>query len=322
MGNLKIPIAFDAQGVIVRPGAAEHGRCYYCPSCHEDVLLRRGQVRVAHFAHRASTHCSLETVLHQAAKIQIQQTVRSWKAGTGPSPSVERQCVSCNNTVEVPIPAGVDDAILELKVADGSVVDVALIAGGMPLAAVEVRVSHKVDADKASSLPIPFLELEAQQVLNSPDLWRPLQETFPAPVCDSCEARLKPFAEKASSVARKSGQVLPYIPYRYGIAKCWKCGEEIIVFSWPGHDAEGGPMPPPLPRPLTVQFVYSHTAGAKYWANICPYCRSLQGDFFLYSELEGPFFCNPTLDDNPESLRIDMLRIALHGESNGLLHHP
>jgi hypothetical protein len=319
MSYLRIPLAVDAQGAIARPGAAEHGRCYYCPSCHEDVLLRRGQVRVAHFAHKASAHCSLETILHQAAKIQIQQIVRSWKAGTGPSPAVERRCASCYTAIEVPIPASVEDAILELRVADGSVVDVALIAGGAPLAAVEVRVTHKVDAGKASSLPIPFLELEAQQVLDTPALWRPLQETFPTPVCHTCEARLGPFAEKASRVARKAGQTLPTNPYRYGIARCWKCGEEILVFSWPGHDAEGEPASPPLPRPSTVQFRYSRTAGVKYWANTCPYCRSLQGDFYLY---DGPFLCGLSLTNVLESFKVDMLRIALHAESNGLLPHP
>jgi len=317
MRNLKIPLAIDAQGMIVRPEAAEHGRCYYCPSCREDVLLRRGQVRVAHFAHKDSSHCSLETVLHQAAKIQIQQAVRSWKAGTGPSPTVERRCALCCTAVEMPIPASVEDAILELRVADGSVVDVALIAGGAPLAAVEVRATHKVGPDKASSLPIPFLELEAKQVLETPTLWRPIQETFPAPVCDTCEARVKSFAEKASRVASKAGQTLPTSPYRYGIINCWKCRKEILVFSWPGHDDEVEPAFPPLQRPSTVQFRYSSAAGKKYWANICPYCHSLQGDFFLYMEPDGPFFCDLSLTDDPESFKVDMLRIALHAESNG-----
>jgi hypothetical protein len=202
------------------------------------------------------------------------------------------------------------------------VVDVALISGGAPLAVVEVRVTHKVSPDKASSLPIPFLELEAEQVLDTPALWRPLQETFPAPVCDTCEARLKPFTEKASRVAMKAGQTLPANPYRYGIAKCWKCGEDIIVFSWPGHDAEGESAPPPLPRPSTVQFRDSRTMGVKYWANTCPCCDSLQGDTFLYSEPEGPFLCGLSLTDDAESFKVDMLRIALHAEFNGMLPHP
>jgi hypothetical protein len=28
--------------------------------------------------------------------------------------------------------------------------------------------------------------------------------------------------------------------------------------------------------------------GESYWANTCPYCRALQGDFYLFGH-EGPF---------------------------------
>ena len=130
---------------------------------------------------------------------------------------------------------------------------------------------------------------------------------------------MKPFFEKASQVAKKAGQALPASPYRYGIAKCWKCKEDVLVFSWPGHDAEAGPASPPLPRPPTVQFRYSRTAGVKYWANTCPYCRSLQGDFYLY---DGPFLCGLSLTDDLDSLKVDMLRIAEHAEFDGILPHP
>ena len=37
----------------------------------------------------------------------------------------------------------------------------------------------------------------------------------------------------------------------------------------------------------------SRTAGATYWANLCVHCRALQGDFYLHSEPDGPFFEGP-----------------------------
>ncbi|TAL96993.1 MAG: hypothetical protein EPN69_03695 [Rhodanobacter sp.] len=43
-------------------------------------------------------------------------------------------------------------------------------------------------------------------------------------------------------------------------------------------------------RVPTFQLKYSKTVGGKYYANVCPKCHMLCGDFFLHSEPEAPFF--------------------------------
>ncbi|MGB0718484.1 MAG: hypothetical protein ACPGO7_04050 [Alphaproteobacteria bacterium] len=43
-------------------------------------------------------------------------------------------------------------------------------------------------------------------------------------------------------------------------------------------------------RVPTFQLRYSKTVGEKYYANTCPRCGMLSGDFFLHSEPGGPFF--------------------------------
>jgi len=43
-------------------------------------------------------------------------------------------------------------------------------------------------------------------------------------------------------------------------------------------------------RVPTFKFKYSKTVGSEYFANTCPSCGSLSGDFFLHSEPGAPFF--------------------------------
>lgn len=55
-------------------------------------------------------------------------------------------------------------------------------------------------------------------------------------------------------------------------------------------------------RVPTFQFRYSKTVQSKYFANTCPNCGSLSGDFFLHSEPGAPFF--PTSEEEASSLNL------------------
>ena len=51
---------------------ANKGDLYYCVSCGEAIILRKGKIRRAHFAHKVNTeNCSYETYLHKLAKDRI-----------------------------------------------------------------------------------------------------------------------------------------------------------------------------------------------------------------------------------------------------------
>ncbi|HHW57747.1 MAG TPA: hypothetical protein GXX15_08810 [Clostridia bacterium] len=78
-------------------------------------------------------------------------------------------------------------------------------------------------------------------------------------------------------------------------------------------------MPKKKPIPSTLQYRYSKTVGHKYWANVCPYCGSVQGDWFLHEESEGPFFVCNLEADNSFNYKISMLRIAVYAEKMGVL---
>lgn len=45
-----------------------------------------------------------------------------------------------------------------------------------------------------------------------------------------------------------------------------------------------------LTENTACKFAYSHTVKASYFANICEHCNALQGNYYVYSEVDSPFF--------------------------------
>ena len=64
--------ALDNENHLINAAEAEKGPDYFCPSCGEKMILRKGKQRRPHFAHKVNTkHCSYESYLHIIAKKQI-----------------------------------------------------------------------------------------------------------------------------------------------------------------------------------------------------------------------------------------------------------
>jgi len=165
---LLIPFALDEKNRLYSPQDAQKGKSYFCPSCRKPVLLRRGDIKAAHFAHKADAACSQETVVHETAKLLIQKTIRDWKSGYSGAPIVRRECSVCFSTADQPLPEKVEDAVLEHRLPNGLIADVALVTDNTVQAVIEIRVTHAVDADKASRLQTPFIELDGNEVLSDP----------------------------------------------------------------------------------------------------------------------------------------------------------
>ena len=146
--ELLIPLAQDNDGNLVTPSLAAKGRQYFCPCCSDEVIPRLGDIRVHHFAHHPGGSCTEETVTHKTAKLLVQRAIRSWKAGAGPAPEIERACMICGDHSPQALPPKVTDAVLEHRLPEGFVVDVGLMAGNEVVAAVEILVSHQVDGRK------------------------------------------------------------------------------------------------------------------------------------------------------------------------------
>lgn len=298
--DLLIPIAKDSDGNFVKPADANKTASYFCPECGECVILRRGTKKRSHFAHKTS-QCSQESVVHKAAKEMIQMVVLAWKAGLRPAPVFVCKCYRCHNKIESPIPDKVDAVALEVTLADGHRVDVGLLEKGITIAAIEVKVTHAVDVIKAGQISVPFIEVDGNEIIERPDRLVAIQDHFKRRLCRECIAKEQEARQKQRQIEAKITSLLKEINYQrlpeldsnnkyiVRLTTCWECGREIIVFAWFPFKIFTK-QKPPEPIPKTIKWRYSNSHKDRYWANTCLYCNSLQGDYYLYCEPDGPFW--------------------------------
>lgn len=123
---------------------------------------------------------------------------------------------------------------------------------------------------------------------------------------------LSDFMQLVEKIASDTKVVLPAgYSYRYAPYQCWKCGKQIIIFKWSNSMLEGGIEKPSEPIPHTIKESYTKISDETYWANTCPHCSSVQGDFFISNEPDSPFFgLDSEIADSKESFNSDMKQIA------------
>lgn len=278
---IKVPLALSPEGTLVEPTAATRGVRYACPGCLSEVRLRAGAIVRHHFAHLPSLVCSGETVLHKTAKLLIQSAVTAAIRREAPI-SLELACGHCRHPFQVPFPVDrVGRAEVEWRDVTGRVIDVMLLEGDEARLGVEILVSHAVDEEKASDLAFPWVELDARHVLQNATVWRPLQYALKTRICKPCRAlerAIKSVQAEFRAELKRKWRIDEPAGYSMELARCWKCSELLPMFHW--GDGAWDRREPPSPRPATVQWRYSKTIGDNYWANTCPKCKSLQGDFF------------------------------------------
>lgn len=284
-----VPVAVDESGELVRPEEADAAGSYRCPGCGSDLIVRQGELRRAHFAHRRGDGCSTESTLHRAAKRRLVQVVEEWLHGDGPRPCISRPCptFSCDGGVVQDLPTDVTAVAEEVRLDDGTVGDLVLYRDDGPCAVIEVVVTHSVGREKASRLGLPWFEVEAEGVLDRPYWWVVVQdglEPFRCPACsrraDARRVGTRDVQARARRVAERLDIGLPPSPpYRSVAHECWKCGSRMVVHVWPGSGNHSARRPPD-PIPATVQHRVTD-GGGNYWANCCPRCSAVQGDYYL-----------------------------------------
>lgn len=309
------PYAFDQRGAVVAADEAPRGSSYHCIGCGQPMVLRRGKVRRAHFAHAGSAgHCSPETVLHQLAKEAIKRGIEQALSEQRPYP-LEWRCRLCDrsNTGNLAItPRRVE---VESRF-NGIRPDLLLTTPeGKPLAAIEVVVLHEPEDNTLqvyaqAGLPVvlvkpvwedlPRLEKGLTgvevQVLNGP-CRSPLHPppSVPPPLCPECHAPMR--------------QVRIDVWNGY---RCYRCGHPMPVLDVESTGRDGSSpdlipsdtgdeleddmallalweSPPGLAGParelgVRMREEYSQTAGTHYLMHLCPHCGAKQGDWYIHGE--------------------------------------
>lgn len=113
---------------------------YICPDCKEPLIIRKGDKRVWHFAHKKYTYCSSETSLHIAAKKILQDSNFIYLP--------KRQYVLNNILGETVKIAKVDT---EPKI-ENVRPDIVITLENRQQIAIEIAVTHKVESEKLEKL--------------------------------------------------------------------------------------------------------------------------------------------------------------------------
>ncbi len=313
MSALKIPFAFDIDQNLVKADDAKKGQQYFCPGCDEILILKKGEKNAAHYSHKESDICTQEKIIRQAAKYRVQNAIRGWKDRGLKVPVLVRECGACWGKFDQVLPEKVDTANIDFEFGKHTL-DIALMANNEVLAAVVIDIGQTLDEYKPLSLGIPHISIDGWKVIDNPTLWQVELDAFRLFVCKKCKMSFRRFQEKVLKISKKTRVKIPDSYYRYSVTYCWKCQTRFIVFAWPGHGHHTMGKPKKEPVPNTIQNRFSKTAGHKYWANICPKCRMIQGSFYLHGE-PGSAFCNIDCEDDAESYQRDMYRIAYYSEN-------
>ena len=93
--QLEVLWALDVQDErLVDPQLAVRGKEYRCPGCRGNLIVRQGNKRRRHFAHKSADAGGCETYVHSTAKYLLQQVIQKTQHG-GRVPVIQRSCDEC-----------------------------------------------------------------------------------------------------------------------------------------------------------------------------------------------------------------------------------
>jgi hypothetical protein len=165
----------------VPPMEAKKENNYKCVECENKVIIRKGNIRRAHFAHYAQTNiCSYydhpnESQIHKDAKLLMAKLLSEKKRIQFCYPCSYPPCYNtsseCNAFSEVPsiVYQDGDEVKLEYRDRDNKwVADVAIVNNGVVRYIIEIKHTHKTITHR----PEPWFEVDATQFIldvNSPE---------------------------------------------------------------------------------------------------------------------------------------------------------
>lgn len=301
--NFKVPYALNNNGFLVTPTQASKGEVYSCPGCSEVLIFRQGEIVSSHFSHPATNHCSAESALHKAAKFAIKNAVEHWINTGTQRPVIHNKCFLCHSDKAQAVPMHVTSVLLETRLSSGHVADLVLTDGCEQLLVIEIFVTHKVSTEKGKSITIPWIELEANQVLADPTNWSPVQLSLKRFGCKLCHRKFVQFKTECASLAKVCNVEIPKSDFLYGPMQCEKCGRWCIAFLW-AKDAVRGRK-----APRTVKLI--RTTEYTGWSNICCWCNRPIAIWELRQRHAPFWFMNPS-DASVEKRVESFAFIVLH----------
>lgn len=233
---------------------ADKKNSYMCPDCNKDVIFKKGKIKKAHFAHKASEiKCTFydkpsETHIHKEAKILMKSLLDNKK-----ELHFYRKCSDCDEHKNIDIHYNDNmKAVIEYKFNyndSNRSADVALVDDNNIKYIFEICNTHKT---KECNRPEPWVEIDAEELIkniNENDDYN--IECIREYICDECnEKRTIEINKKLleaelqkncscklckliddNSESDDEGRLLNYKMDYNSKGKCYGCGKNTHTFS-------------------------------------------------------------------------------------------
>ena len=156
-------------GLYTHPAQAVKGKKYQCLDCGQDLSFKKGDINIAHFAHKSGSDCTFldkpsETQLHKLGKQIIQQILKK-KIPL----KINRKCSTCQNIIdeyEIPEISNDSNIVLEYRFIyqnNDKIADVAYLDKGDIVCLFEICFTNKTEE---SNRPEPWFEFDAKSLSN------------------------------------------------------------------------------------------------------------------------------------------------------------
>lgn len=279
--NILYSTARTATGELIKASDAQKGQPYTCLICQQALLLRKGQLKRPHFAHKAlSVNCSPETALHYSFKILLTEKIQKHLDNKVPL-EIEWHCQYCSEMhrgnllkkavqVKPEYNLGICQPDIVLLDGDGRIkVGIEVVVTHFP----EQRVLDYYKLHQIVAVLYVLKTDEDIQRLSSPKLEPDKVDLCLNPKCPNCGEYM-------------SAKHLLIIK-----GECWKCFAPMKVAA---IDGAGGYISPSEFSTSDIKLAnekganltsrYSQTVGMRYVANTCRRCQAFIGDHYLFSD--------------------------------------
>jgi len=253
---------------LIHANDARKGEEYACLTCNGLMLLRRGERKRAHFAHKSlSPNCTPESALHSGFKRLLFERLQACLGEQVPL-GIEWECEPCCGRHEGNLLKRAAHVAMEHNVGSCRP-DVALLGGeGQVVAAIEIVVSHPPEEAtvayyKQNSIPLVIFKL-----VSDTEITRVNETVLKPDLVDIC---LNPRCKRCGEHLLKKGILITE-------AKCERCSSpmkfaelsgEISVF----RDFNLDDISIVRSRGVLIKSRYCEITHRKYWANTCTRCH-------------------------------------------------
>jgi hypothetical protein len=179
----------------IYPGIATKADKYVCPDCDKDLVLKKGTIRVHHFAHAKSDNpCSYydkpsEAQIHKDAKMLLKKVLDSkrqlviyWHCTSG-------DCQEDSDEYEIPIISDTSVIKIEHRFNHNGlkIADVAYLDNNEIVCLFEILNTHKTASD---ARPEPWFEIDAHEFINEVNnsTGEVVVQCMRDKTCDSCKS--------------------------------------------------------------------------------------------------------------------------------------